>query len=311
MPAYVCPEHVVELADRGAALECPSGHAFEVRDGVARFVPGSSYAEQFGRQWVRFATTQLDSHTGLPLSRDRARRCLEPVWDELAGKAVLECGCGAGRFTEVLLGQGADVTSVDLSQAVDANAANFPPNGRHRVAQADIRALPFPQQSFDVVFCLGVIQHTPSPEATIAALFSRVRPGGWLAIDHYTHNLSNLTRVAQVARQVLKRLPDDRKLPAIERIVDTLLPLHRRYRRYGKVISRVSPVLSYYHVLPDLPEQLQRDFAVLDTHDSQTCFYKRRRSPRQIRRTLERLGAVDISVWRGGNGLEARARRGP
>ena len=65
-------------------------------------------------------------YTGIPISRTRLRRCLgEAVWKRLAGLDVLECDCGAGRFTEVLLDDGARVTSVDLSEAVDANAENF------------------------------------------------------------------------------------------------------------------------------------------------------------------------------------------
>jgi 2-polyprenyl-3-methyl-5-hydroxy-6-metoxy-1,4-benzoquinol methylase len=43
----------------------------------------------------------------------------EKLWAELAGKQVLECGCGAGRFTEILLAEGAQVTFIDLSEAVD------------------------------------------------------------------------------------------------------------------------------------------------------------------------------------------------
>jgi 2-polyprenyl-3-methyl-5-hydroxy-6-metoxy-1,4-benzoquinol methylase len=98
---------------------------------------------------------------------------------------VLEAGCGAGRFTEVLLKRGASVTSIDLTDAVAANQENFPQSEHHRIAQADILRLPFSPKQFDAVFCLRVIQHTPSPEAAIAALYDQVRPGGLLVIDHY------------------------------------------------------------------------------------------------------------------------------
>jgi 2-polyprenyl-3-methyl-5-hydroxy-6-metoxy-1,4-benzoquinol methylase len=63
------------------------------------------------------------------LSADRARRCIgESCWSSLDGLDVLECGCGAGRFTEVLLAQGATVTSIDMTEAVEANQTNFPQN---------------------------------------------------------------------------------------------------------------------------------------------------------------------------------------
>jgi 2-polyprenyl-3-methyl-5-hydroxy-6-metoxy-1,4-benzoquinol methylase len=146
-------------------------------EGFPRFVSGSSYAEAFGEQWKRYRKTQLDSYTKTTISRDRLRRCLgEETWHCLKRKHVLECGCGAGRFTKILLAQGACVTSIDLSKAVDANAENCPPSATHRIAQADIEALPFLPHGFDVVLCLGVI-HTPNPERTIAHLAQQVKPG--------------------------------------------------------------------------------------------------------------------------------------
>lgn len=312
-PPYVCPEHGAELDDRGDRVLCPEGHDYPVVEGIPRFIE-SGYAEAFGRQWLRFRESQLDSHTGLSLSEDRLRRCLG--WAREAGErhaedqAVLEAGCGAGRFTEVLLGiSGAHVTSVDLSAAVVANAETCPPSERHRVAQADIRSLPFPPRTFQYVICLGVVQHTPRPQETIEALWRYVKPGGWLVFDHYTWDKSSLTKVGQAWRQVYKRLPAERKLPAIERLVDALLPLHRRLSRHGPLVSRLSPVLSYYHRMPELPEELQRDWAILDTHDALTDHFKHRRSPRQLRHLLEGMGGSDIWVARGGNGVEARMRR--
>src|SRR5262249_28087380 len=141
---------------------CPTGHRIPVIKGIPRFVDASNYAAAFGVQWLRHQRTQLDSYTGTTLSRDRARHCLgERRWGDLADSVVVECGCGDGLFTEGPLEQQAHVMSIDLSLAVEANQANFPQDERHRIAQADLRALPFPPQAFDIVFCLGVVQHPP------------------------------------------------------------------------------------------------------------------------------------------------------
>lgn len=118
MAPWICPEHQLPLQDKDGGLACPRGELFAVRHGVPRFVAGEGYAAAFGSQWHRHRPTQLDSRTGLTISEKRARRCLgEELWTSLAGKSVLECGCGAGRFTEVLLGKGAHVTSIDLGEA--------------------------------------------------------------------------------------------------------------------------------------------------------------------------------------------------
>lgn len=306
-PPYVCPVDG-EALDGDAALRCERDHRYPMRDGIPRFA-GGRYADAFGAQWLKFRRTQLDSHTGLPISRDRARRCLGPAWETLDGANVLECGCGAGRFTEVLLGEGAAVTSVDLSAAVDANQANFPQDERHRVAQADILALPFAPRSYDIVFCLGVVQHTPDPERTIAALYEQVRPDGWLVVDHYSRRLQWWLSTAPAFRAVLKRLPDDSGLAATDAVVKLLLPLHRRSRgALATVVRRVSPVQAYYDKLP-LDDDQQYEWALLDTHDALRDWHKHFRSPGQVRATLERLGLVDVWCATGGNGVEARGRR--
>src|SRR5262245_36302371 len=173
-PSWYCPAHRQPLKDHGDLLVCSVGHQYPRRNGIPRFVPSATYAAPFGTQWTKYRLTQLDSYTRTTISRDRARRCIgEELWKELAGKQVLECGCGAGRFSEVLLKKKVSLTSIDLSEAVEANQENFPQGEDHRIAQADIENLPFERQQFDVVFCLGVIQHTPDPEKTIACLYEQ------------------------------------------------------------------------------------------------------------------------------------------
>jgi SAM-dependent methyltransferase len=270
----------------------------------------STYADAFGLQWLRYRRTQLDSYTGIPISARRLRQALgEDLWERLPGATVLECGCGAGRFTEVLLAQGASVTSIDLSAAVDANAANFPVSAEHRVAQADIMALPFAPQQFDLVLALGVVQHTPSPEDTIAHLYGQVRSAGSLVFDHYTFSVARLTKLSGLLRFVTKRLSPARGMQLTERLVDMFLPLHRRAGRLQPLVGRVSPIACYYQAYPELSDQLQREWSLLDTHDSLTDWYKRLRTPRQLERTLRRLGAEQIHCQRGGNGVEARGLR--
>ncbi len=180
-----------------------------------------------GLQWNKYRQTQLDSFTKQPISRDRLVRCIgETLWRDIAGKQVLEAGCGAGRFTEILLAAGARVTSVDLSNAVDANQQSCPQNEFHRIAQADILKLPFAEKQFDVVLCLGVIQHTPSTEKTIAALYSHVKPGGSLIIDHYRFSWSYFTRTHFIFRAILKRLPAQMALSVTNKMTKMLWPLH-------------------------------------------------------------------------------------
>jgi hypothetical protein len=110
---------------------------------------------------------------------------------------------------------------------------------------------------------------------------------------------------------LLRRLPPAEGLKWTERLVNVFFPLHqtvRKHRVMQALLSRFSPVLSYCHALP-LSDELQREWALLDTHDSLTDWYKHSRTKGQIGRILESLESIDIWCEYGGNGVEARCRR--
>jgi 2-polyprenyl-3-methyl-5-hydroxy-6-metoxy-1,4-benzoquinol methylase len=312
---YVCPADLHALRATDEALVCGLGCQYPIDDQIPRFVRHGEYTRAFGLQWRRYRQTQLDSHSGVPITERRIRRTLgEALWNGLQGKQVLEAGCGAGRFTEILLNRGAIVSSIDLSEAVDANAENFPPSDTHTIAQADILHLPFANEQFDLVLCQGVIQHTPSPEAAITALFNQVRPGGWFVFDHYTPHPSYYTKTALPLRLVLKRLDPEVGLKITEKLVELLHPLHQRSRRrhwQQALLSRVSPVVAYFHAYPELSDQQQFEWSLLDTHDSLTDFHRHLRWPSQTRRLLASLGARIERCERRGYVVEGRVQRVP
>jgi 2-polyprenyl-3-methyl-5-hydroxy-6-metoxy-1,4-benzoquinol methylase len=281
--------------------------------GIPRFVPSEGYAAAFGWQWNRFQRSQLDSYTGTTISHDRLARCLGGSLDVVRGKVVLEAGCGAGRFTEILLDAGARVVATDLSSAVEANYSNCGTAQDYFICQADVRELPVAPRSFDVVVCLGVVQHTPQPEETLAALAGYVKPGGLLAIDHYSRAYpATLSR--RLIRSLLLRMSPEHAHHIALGVVRTLLPVHRalwhRRRGFGRLrryLGRVSPVVDYYDAYPDLKPELLSEWALLDTHDTLTDRYKHLRDPEEIRAALVELGLANVEVCAGGNGVEARA----
>ena len=281
--------------------------------GIPRFVPDGSYASLFGDQWKQYKRTQLDSYSGTPVSANRLNRCLGKLANSLAGKLVLEAGCGAGRFTEVLLQKGAKLVSSDLSTAVEVNAENFPLSANHVIIQADINDMPYRDENFDVVICMGVIQHTPSPEATIKNLYALVKKGGTLIIDHYTFTKSDFLRfAAPVYRWFLRKKSSDQTIPYTQKLVKRYLPLHKKYahnKLLSMALNRISPVISYYTVFPQLNDQQQEEWALLDTHDSLTDWHKNFRSKKQITKALTGLGAKDIWCEYGGNGVEASCKK--
>ncbi|OGW84164.1 MAG: hypothetical protein A2987_00420 [Omnitrophica bacterium RIFCSPLOWO2_01_FULL_45_10] len=306
---------VFMFVDSSLNSEC--GHSYPIIHGIPRFVSAANYSNDFGEQWNRFPKTQLDSFTGLDNSEARLARCLWGNLKNLKGKKVLEAGSGAGRFTEVLLKYGAVVHSFDYSNAVEANAKNNGDHGNLVLVQADIRGIPFPKASYDYVICLGVLQHTPSPEESIRCLWEMVRPGGALVLDHYPWKWRLILPPPfggseTIYRQLVLRLPRDIRFKFVKAMVDFWFPWHWKLKNsllMQRILRRISPVHFYYPDFKLRNRQMYYEWALLDTHDGLTDFYKHRRKPDQIRRILEEIGGTDILVGIGGNGIEAFCRK--
>lgn len=99
---------------------------------------------------------------------------LEAQGVSVAGRRVLDLGCGLGGYTEALRERGARVVSADLSLAVLAGLPPLSP----RVC-ADALALPFADAAFDLVFCASLIEHVPDGLALLEEAWRVVRPGGY------------------------------------------------------------------------------------------------------------------------------------
>ena len=166
-------------------LTCTScGREFPIVRSIARFVPSEGYAHSFGYQWNTFDKTQLDSHMGNDLSRERFFATTQ--WPQkMDGQVIIEAGCGMGRFTQIALETGAELFSFDLSNAVEANLRNNGDSCRVNIVQASIYEIPFRKDSFDKVFCMGVLQHCPDVRAAFMSLVPFLRPGGEIVIDVY------------------------------------------------------------------------------------------------------------------------------
>lgn len=269
---------------------------------IPRFVPSENYADNFGFQWNEFRKTQLDSHTGLPLSKERFH--FSSGWSEaeLRNRSLLDVGCGAGRFTEVALAVGAHVTAVDYSSAVDACWQNHGPHPRLNVVQADIYRLPFPEPSFDYVFCLGVLQHTPNVREAFLALPRQVRAGGKLAVDVYPKLRLNLLWPKYWLRPLTKRLPQSRLFQIVKLMVPLLLPVSRAISRIpgiGRKLRNLIPVSNHEPDWPLSSEQL-KEWAVLNTFDMFGPAHDQPQSAETLMAWFRQAGLHDVRVFRQG-----------
>jgi SAM-dependent methyltransferase len=296
--------------ESGTLATAAGAHEYPIVGGIPRFVPPDNYASSFGFQWNRFRRTQLDSHSGVPISRDRFYRYSGWTQEELRGRNVLDVGCGAGRFTEVALDAGARVVSIDYSAAVDACQANHAGCDRHDVIQADVFRLPFAPDRFDFVFCFGVLQHTPDPRAAFQALAAQLAPGGRIAVDLYPRLLRNLLWPKYWLRPLTRRLPQRALFGAVEKLMPVLLPVSialGRVPRVGRQLRWAIPVANYDGIYPLDREQL-REWAVLDTFDMLSPAHDHPQSAATLCGWLEDAQLMDVHVERVGF-LVGRGRR--
>ncbi len=319
MPSLICPNTKELLSIKGGFLVSRQGIKYPIINNIPRFVHKNNYAKSFGLQWNKFRKAQLDSYTNTTLSTDRLKRICGGDLTVFNNKSVLEVGCGAGRFTEIMLKNNADVYAVDLSNAVEANYSNFSTSSNYHVFQANVYQLPFEENSFDFVVCIGVIQHTPDSEKTIESLIKYIKPGGILLIDHYDKNYP-YTRIRKIWRKILLFFPLKLRFAVSKYLVIFGWPLHKlfwnislnwkksnRGERLRKVFLRLSPIVDYHDVYTELNKKQLREWAILDTHDTLTDYYKHLRSKEEIEQILTKANMSESKVWIGGNGVEARA----
>jgi len=308
MVAFTCPRCGTELDQR----RCPAC-AFQAPlvEGIPRFVSSEHYSGSFGFQWQKHQKTQLDSANGLTISRDRLFGQSGWTPADLRGKTVLECGSGAGRFTEVLAATGAEVYSFDISQAVNANMANNGHLDNVNIFQASIYDIPFPPHSFDFVICLGVIQHTPDVPRTVACLLEMVKPGGRFCIDCYAAPISYL-HPRHLIRPFTRSMPPERLYAAVENWVPRLLPISNFCHRVpviGQALARLVPVANWRANLALGNEDRWREWAVLDTFDWLSPAFESPVGRKQLTRWLEKASLARYEIERQRGLLIARGTR--
>lgn len=285
-------------------------HRYEVRNGAPRFVPEANYADNFGMQWNHFAKTQLDSHSGHPISAKRFWEATGWRPEAMKGRWVLDVGCGSGRFAEVALSSGAKVVALDYSTAVDACQANLGHHPNLHVVQGDVFALPFAPGSFDFVYSLGVLQHTPDVHAAFAALPPMAKQGGSVVVDYYEKRLTALIHSKYLLRPFTKRMNQERLFAALEKIVPVLLPVSRLLGKVpiaGRALKRLVPVANDDDNLPLTPTQL-REWSLLDTFDWLGPEYDNPQDVPTARRWMQEAGMRDIEILHVGH-LVARGVR--
>ena len=135
---------------------------------------------------------------------------VETLAGGVAGKRVVDVGCGGGIFAEALAALGARVTGIDLSEkGIGVARLHQYESGAsvdYRLVAAETLALEMPG-AFDIVTCLELLEHVPEPASTVAACATLARPGALVVFSTLNRNPKSYLQAILGAEYVLKLLP--------------------------------------------------------------------------------------------------------
>jgi len=128
----------------------------------------------------------------------------------LAGKTVLDIGCGGGILAESMARKGADVTGIDLSEkalkVADLHSLETGIQVRYELISAEAMAEREPGR-YDVVTCMEMLEHVPDPGAIVHACATLVKPGGQLFFSTINRNPKSYLYAVLGAEYILRLLP--------------------------------------------------------------------------------------------------------
>ena len=211
---------------------------------------------------------------------------------------ALDAGCGSGRWSKYLSSKVGFIEAIDPSSAVFSAANLLKGISNIRISQASIENIPFEDNSFDLVFSLGVLHHIPDTNKAIKQCVRKVKPGGYFLVYLY-YNFDNrgwvfksIFKITHFIRKVVSKLPAKIKVFTCDLIaVFVYLPLVLLSRVLDKlnfskkVIDRIP--LSYYR---------KTSFTVIrnDALDRFGTPLEQRFSKVEIKRMMEDVGLKNI-----------------
>jgi 2-polyprenyl-6-hydroxyphenyl methylase/3-demethylubiquinone-9 3-methyltransferase len=129
---------------------------------------------------------------------------------QLAGKQVLDVGCGGGILSESMAQRGAQVTGIDLAekslQVAQLHALEAGVQLEYRCVSVEALAQEKPQ-AFDVVTCMEMLEHVPDPASVVRACAALVKPGGHVFFSTLNRNAKAYLMAVVGAEYMLNLLP--------------------------------------------------------------------------------------------------------
>lgn len=294
-------------------LECPKCRTIvPIVRNIPRFVGSESYAACWGFQWNRFDRIQIDSVMRNDLSRDRFYKTTG--WpSRMEGQRILEAGCGAGRFTQLALETGAEVVSFDLSSSVEAASRNNGGNPNLTLFQGSIYEIPMKRESFDKIFCMGVLQFCPDVEGAFRSMLPFLRPGGQIVVDVY-EKWRRFPPLKTFVRPFTKRMGAEKLYKILCMTIPPAFELKKAIHRVpavGPSLSTLVPIGPLSHVERGLnyTDEELKQVKILSALNMLSPAFEHPQRMEDVERWFAKSELVEVELKRGYNGINAKGRR--
>lgn len=204
--------------------------------------------ESFGEEWDKFA-----SFSEAEISQVGNEYFDIIDLNSLQNARVLDVGCGTGRWTKFIARHVAHVDAIDPSKAIVSAAHLLENEDNVRLSQAGVSNLPFADESFDLVFSLGVLHHIPDTEQAMKDAVKKVKKGGQFLVYLY-YSLDNkgtvykfIFHTSTLFRRVISKMPQGLKSVVCDIIAFTVyLP----FIGLGRLVKGISPKSKAYQKVP-------------------------------------------------------------
>jgi len=258
-----------------------STSTYPIVNSIPRFVENDFYAASFSFQWSKYQHTQVDIYRDDQASEQELISKTGFTREEMARKLVLDAGVGGGRFAEVVSRWGGEVVGTDLGNSVQIARDLLQDRDNVWIAQADIAAMPFLPETFDAIFSVGVLHHTPDTKAYFRKLVPLLKPGGTIAIWVYPNIGAYAVRKPWI--NFVNKIPIKAYHDWCEWFMATALK------------RKDSPLFNaLWRSFPYPRDTNGFEWNVLDLFDSYSPAFHGIHSPEEVRRWFQEAGLVDV-----------------
>ncbi len=165
--------------------------------------------KSFGEEWIKFDHFE---ESEVELAKEVY---FDVVTESMLNRdsIVMDMGCGTGRWTKYACKRAKFVEAIDPSDAVISAAKLLSAESNVRITQAEVSSIPFPDDSFDFVFSLGVLHHIPDTAQAMIDTVKKLKPGGhflvylYYKVEERSFLFRSIFFLSNILRNIVYRLP--------------------------------------------------------------------------------------------------------